>query len=255
MPRVRGPYRGGPGRTRLLGDRAYAAARPAGGGDGGRRMLAASQLRGRGRARSRNSSPGDRVVATPVVTDGERFRADEAWARALLAALPGAVHADISGADAPVADPAGKCSRCTGRTARPRSTRSRTSPRWSRPGGGLPFAAVRIILDPAWRRLPPAALVPLRADGTARPARGAAPRSGRTRRKCRTCCRIIADASLAGSTLARGRRLDRRRLRILARPRRRVQSYEDRRRGAGHFGPPPAAGAQLGRRGAAVRCG
>ena len=51
---------------------------------------------------------GDWVVGSGVRTEEECFPTDRAWARALLAALPGAVHAEIIGADAPVALPTEK---------------------------------------------------------------------------------------------------------------------------------------------------
>src|ERR1700674_3578736 len=48
---------------------------------------------------------GDWVIASGVRTDQGRFAVDHAWARRLVAALPGAVHADIVGVDAPVMEP------------------------------------------------------------------------------------------------------------------------------------------------------
>ena len=150
-------------------------------------------------------APGARVIATSVVTDTGRVRADEAWARALLAAMPGSVHADISGVDAPVADPAGKQAlRRSHRTVAVDTESHIAAAVAAR--RGLPFAAVRVILDPARRRLPPAALLPLRRDGTADFL--AVLRSVRQDpAQVPDLLKIIADASLAWSTLARGRRL------------------------------------------------
>jgi uridine phosphorylase len=51
---------------------------------------------------------GDWVVASGVRTGQGNFPSDRGWAQALLEALPGAVHAEIVGADAPVAEPAEK---------------------------------------------------------------------------------------------------------------------------------------------------
>ena len=51
---------------------------------------------------------GDWVVASGVRTAQGNFPSDRGWAQALLEALPGAVHAEIIGADAPVAEPADK---------------------------------------------------------------------------------------------------------------------------------------------------
>jgi adenosylhomocysteine nucleosidase len=64
---------------------------------------------------------------------------------------------------------------------------------------------VRVVLDPAHRCLPPAALVPLRRDGSA----DVAAVLGSVRRQpaqVPNLMRIVADVSLAWSTLARGRR-------------------------------------------------
>src|SRR5262249_44699017 len=46
---------------------------------------------------------GDWIVGSAVRTEQERFPTDHAWARRLLGALPGAVYAEIVGANAPVA--------------------------------------------------------------------------------------------------------------------------------------------------------
>src|SRR5262245_22013756 len=52
-----------------------------------------------------NLKPGDWVVATGVVgNNGIRYPSDPRWSQRLLAALPGAVHADVAGVDAPVTD-------------------------------------------------------------------------------------------------------------------------------------------------------
>src|SRR5215471_958795 len=45
------------------------------------------------------------IAAAAVSSGQQRFPTDEAWTRCLLESLPGAVHADIVGTDAPVADP------------------------------------------------------------------------------------------------------------------------------------------------------
>jgi adenosylhomocysteine nucleosidase len=148
--------------------------------------------------------PGDLVIASAVVTERDRYRTDEAWARTLLAAVPGAVHADISGTDAPLADPADKRAlRRAHRTAVVDTESHIAAAIAAR--RGVPFAAVRVVLDPAHRCLPPAALVPLRRDGSA----DVAAVLGSVRRQpaqVPNLMRIVADVSLAWSTLARGRR-------------------------------------------------
>jgi hopanoid-associated phosphorylase len=148
--------------------------------------------------------PGDLVIASSVVTEQDRYRTDEAWARALLAAVPGSVHADISGTDEPLADPADKRAlRRAHRTAAVDTESHIAAMVAAR--RGVPFAAVRVILDPAHRSLPPAALVPLRRDGRADV--GAVLASVRRQpTQVPDLLRIVADVSLAWSTLARGRR-------------------------------------------------
>jgi hopanoid-associated phosphorylase len=150
-------------------------------------------------------APGDLVVASSVVAEDRRFVADDGWARALVAMLPGAVHASISGVEAPVADPAAKRSlRQLHRTAAV-DTESHLAARVAA-RHRLPFAAVRVILDPATRRLPPAALLPLRPDGTA-DVRAVLRSVWREPAQVVDLLKIVTDASLAWSILARGRRL------------------------------------------------
>jgi hopanoid-associated phosphorylase len=148
--------------------------------------------------------PGDLVIASAVVTDQDRYRTDEVWARALLAAVPGAVHADISGIEMPLVHPADKRAvRRTHRTAAVDTESHIAAAIAAR--RGVPFAAVRVVLDPAHRSLPPAALVPLRRDGSA--DIGAVLASVRRQpAQLPSLMRIVADVSLAWSTLARGRR-------------------------------------------------
>jgi hypothetical protein len=144
------------------------------------------------------------VIARSVVTDADRYHTDEAWTRALLAALPGSRHGDISGADEPVADPTGKLAlRRAHRTVAVDTESHLAAAVAAR--RGIPFAAVRVVLDPAYRSLPPAALVPLRRDGRA-DIRAVFGSVRRDLGQVSSFMRIIADASLAWSTLARGRR-------------------------------------------------
>jgi hopanoid-associated phosphorylase len=109
-------------------------------------------------------SPGDWIVASSVVSPAGRFLVDPTWARALHAALPGAVHAEILGADTPATDPAAKRSLRRQYGTAAIDTESHIAAKVAAQKG-IPFAAVRVVLDPARRRLPPAALVPLRPDG------------------------------------------------------------------------------------------
>lgn len=106
---------------------------------------------------------GDCLVATEVVA-GERFAADAAWTKALLAATPGARPALIAGSDAVVASREEKSAlrRATGADAV-----DMESHRVARLAGerGLPFAVLRVVSDTAQQSLPPAARVAMRRDG------------------------------------------------------------------------------------------
>jgi len=147
--------------------------------------------------------PGDQVIASSVVTDERRYHSDEAWTRALLAALPGSVHGDISGTDAPVAQPSGKLALHRAHRTVAVDTESHIAAAVAA-RRGIPFAAVRVVLDPAHRCLPPAALVPLRPDGRA-DVRAVFGSVRRDPAQVSSLVRIVADAALAWSTLARGR--------------------------------------------------
>jgi hypothetical protein len=69
----------------------------------------------------------------------------------------------------------------------------------------VPFAACRVIIDPAERTLPPAALVGMRADG--RPDVFAVIRSlCQQPRQVFALMRVVADARAARSALFSGRR-------------------------------------------------
>src|SRR6266702_4090052 len=108
---------------------------------------------------------GDWVVASGVRTQQGHFPTDRGWARALLEALPGAVHAEIIGADAPIAEPVEKRQLHLRTGAVAVDTESHVAARIAA-AHRIPFAACRAIIDSAHRDLPPAAMVGLRPDGT-----------------------------------------------------------------------------------------
>ncbi len=148
--------------------------------------------------------PGDWVVASGVVAEGQRFATDDTWSRRLLHSLSGAAYADISGVDAPVVDRDTKVRlhETTGTVAVDMESHiaARVAAEF-----GVPFAACRVIIDPAYRTLPPAALVGMRADG--KPDLLAVLRSLlRQPAQVPALLRVIADAQAARSALFRGRR-------------------------------------------------
>jgi adenosylhomocysteine nucleosidase len=109
---------------------------------------------------------GDWVVASHV-RESQTVRATDAvWSRKLLGMIAGATHAPIVGVDSPVAEPARKreLHRTTGAAAV--DMESHVVARVAA-ANKLAFAAVRVVVDPAHRRVPPVALINMRPDGRA----------------------------------------------------------------------------------------
>jgi hopanoid-associated phosphorylase len=149
-------------------------------------------------------APGHWVVASGVINDGDRYATDGRWSAKLLQALPSAVYADISGVDAPVvgANDKSELHKRNGTVAV--DMESHIAARIAA-AHGVPFAACRVIIDPAERTLPPAALVGMRSDGRADVL--AVVRSLlRQPQQLFALMRVVADARAARSALFRGRR-------------------------------------------------
>jgi hopanoid-associated phosphorylase len=148
--------------------------------------------------------PGDWVVAASVVGNGVRYPSDERWSRRLLAALPGAVHADVAGVDAPVTDAAAKAAlrRATGTAAADMESHIAAEVAAEH---RVPFAACRVVIDPAHRAVPAAALAGLRHDG-ATDVRALLAHLVRQPAQLGPLLRIVADARAASASLIRGRR-------------------------------------------------
>jgi len=109
---------------------------------------------------------GDWVIASAIRESHTMRPTDPVWSRKLLGLIDGAVHAPIVGVDAPVPKPAQKreLHRTTGAAAVDMESH------WvARVAAAhrLAFAAVRVIVDPAHREVPPAALLSMRPDGRA----------------------------------------------------------------------------------------
>lgn len=108
--------------------------------------------------------PGQWVVAKAVLDRGQVLPADPAWTRRLTARLSGAAEGTFVGVDAMVAEKSEKAAlhRATGAIAVDMESHvaARAAARHR-----LPFAAARVICDPAHRTLPPAARVGMRPDG------------------------------------------------------------------------------------------
>ena len=108
--------------------------------------------------------PGTVVLARAVLTEADRWQADPDWHRALAADLPEAVAADLLGVDAAVAGASAKMRLRSRSGAVAVDMESHVAARIAA-RFGVPFAALRVISDPAERSLPQAALVGMRPDG------------------------------------------------------------------------------------------
>ncbi|MBV8752456.1 MAG: hypothetical protein JO328_06320 [Hyphomicrobiales bacterium] len=106
------------------------------------------------------------IVASAVRTGQRLFPTDRAWTECLLKRLPAALHAEIVGVDAPVAECSEKRLLHSRTGAAAVDTESHITARIAA-AHQIPFAACRAVIDAADARLPPAALVGLRPDGTA----------------------------------------------------------------------------------------
>ncbi len=148
--------------------------------------------------------PGDWVVASSV-REARTVRATDAvWSRKLLGLVNGSIHAPILGVDLPIAEPAKKRElyRTTGAAVVDMESHivARVAARHD-----LAFAALRVVVDPAHRAVPPAALLDMRPDG--RPNVPAMLRSVAARpSQLSRLARIAVDAFAARSAMNRVRR-------------------------------------------------
>jgi hopanoid-associated phosphorylase len=149
--------------------------------------------------------PGSWIVGTGVLTGRERFPTDLAWSRRLKETLPHAMEADIVGTDMPVADPAAKrmLHEQTGAAAVDMESDLAAQVASVR---RLPFAALRVIIDPVDQVLPTGALAGLRPNGTPHVAAVLASVL-RSPSQLPALIRIARDAHLARTALLHGRRL------------------------------------------------
>jgi hopanoid-associated phosphorylase len=149
--------------------------------------------------------PGACVVASEIILPSERMRTDPEWSRNLLAALPHAISGAVLGAPTPVAAVETKQAlrRATGAHAVDMESHVVAQAAAAR---GLPLAAVRIIVDPAERAVPPAALSGMRPDGSTDAAAVLASLLRRPQ-DIAALFRTALDARIARAALLRGRRL------------------------------------------------
>ena len=113
-------------------------------------------------------APGTCVLATGVQTADGFLSADAAWLCNLARRLPDAVHGELAGLDAPLMTVGGKAALWRSSGACAVDMESHAAARFAQ-RHGLPFAACRVVLDPAWRGVPPCALAGMRPDGGSAP--------------------------------------------------------------------------------------
>lgn len=105
------------------------------------------------------------IVASRIIAETVELTTDRNWSQALLRLIPEAVHGPIAGVTTIAAHPEAKRSLhiSTGALAVDNESHVVASIAAAR---YLPMAAVRVIMDPATRRIPAAALATVRANGT-----------------------------------------------------------------------------------------
>ena len=108
--------------------------------------------------------PGQWVVAKAVLDRSQILPADPAWTGRLVARLPGTVEGMFLGVDAMVAEKTEKAALHAATKAIVVDMESHIAARVA-VHRRLPFAAARVICDPAHRTLPQAARVGMRPDG------------------------------------------------------------------------------------------
>ena len=109
--------------------------------------------------------PGDCVVASAIIDYPAVRPTDPLWSRKLADMIPDARHGPIMGVNAVVSDPADKRKLHAFTGAVAIDMESHLVARLA-DAHGLAFAAVRVIIDPAHRAVPPAALLAMAPGGS-----------------------------------------------------------------------------------------
>jgi adenosylhomocysteine nucleosidase len=108
--------------------------------------------------------PGDWIVASRVVDSGTFRATDPLWSRKLLDLIPQVRYGPVMGVAHVVTDPSVKRELHARTGAIAVDMESHIVARFAAEHG-LSFAVVRVVVDPAYRLVPKAALVAMRADG------------------------------------------------------------------------------------------
>lgn len=148
--------------------------------------------------------PGDWIVASTIVDGRSRYATDLLLSRKLLEAAPGAEYAPIAGVDGPVTDPGAKRElHRRGVAAIDMESHLVAQIAAAR---GLAFASIRVVADPAHRRIPAAALAGLRLGGGT-DAKAIARALIRNPQEAPLLARLALDLLAARNTLVRIRQM------------------------------------------------
>jgi adenosylhomocysteine nucleosidase len=145
------------------------------------------------------------VVADSIIAGAARFETDRQWRAALMQRLGGSTTASIAGSGAPLVDAKSKSAMRQRSGAAAVDMESHIAAEIAQ-ACDVPFAACRVIIDPADRTLPAAALAAQRGDGSldiTRVAGGVL----RAPSQLPALLRLALAARTARASLARGRRL------------------------------------------------
>jgi len=110
--------------------------------------------------------PGDCVVASSIIDHPAVRPTDALWSRRLADMIPDARHGPIVGVNSVVSNPADKRTLHAFTRAVAVDMESHLVARLA-DAHGLAFAAVRVVVDPAHRAVPPAALLAMAPGGSA----------------------------------------------------------------------------------------
>ena len=108
---------------------------------------------------------GDWIVGSSIIDGQDARPTDTSWSQKMLSMIPGAQHAPIVGVDAAVADTNVKRQMHVRTGAAVVDMESHLVARLAS-AYGLSFAAARVVIDPAHRQVPAAALAGLGPGGT-----------------------------------------------------------------------------------------
>lgn len=148
--------------------------------------------------------PGDWVIGSEIVDAVTSRATDPVWSRRLVDAVPGSWHAPLLGVDQAICDPRAKRAMYEATGAIAVDMESHIVARVAETHG-LSFAAIRVVVDPAHRAVPEAALAAMRPGGS--PDVSAIVRSVIMRpSQVSALLRIAIDAYAARTTLLRLRR-------------------------------------------------